>query len=269
MAIQWLRLWHDMPNDPKWRTIARASGQPITAVISVYVHVLVSASNATERGRTHDVCSEDVASALDMETEDVTEIMKAMQGRVLEGDIVAGWDRRQVDREDGSAARSKAWREAKKTEKQTQAERNRTQTEREQTPDKDKDKEEEHKPLSAEPADPDDVRKCPVGTLVDLYHELMPNNPRVKVLSDARKSSIRQRWREAATLDCQPFGYSTKTSGIEAWRAFFEVCAASSFLTGMTPAAPGKPAWIADIDFIFSPSGFAKTLENKYHREIA
>ncbi|ENT9428360.1 hypothetical protein QSD88_RS19685, partial [Escherichia coli] len=23
MANAWLRLWHDMPNDPKWRTIAR------------------------------------------------------------------------------------------------------------------------------------------------------------------------------------------------------------------------------------------------------
>ncbi|ENW0797054.1 MULTISPECIES: hypothetical protein, partial [Escherichia] len=22
MANAWLRLWHDMPNDPKWRTIA-------------------------------------------------------------------------------------------------------------------------------------------------------------------------------------------------------------------------------------------------------
>ncbi|ENW8560590.1 hypothetical protein ACR6SH_005434, partial [Escherichia coli] len=25
MANAWLRLWHDMPNDPKWRTIARVS----------------------------------------------------------------------------------------------------------------------------------------------------------------------------------------------------------------------------------------------------
>ena len=25
MANSWLRLWHDMPNDPKWRTIARKS----------------------------------------------------------------------------------------------------------------------------------------------------------------------------------------------------------------------------------------------------
>lgn len=48
----WLRLWHDMPNDPKFRTIARISGQRIGDVIAVFLHVLVDASaNANERGR--------------------------------------------------------------------------------------------------------------------------------------------------------------------------------------------------------------------------
>lgn len=139
MAIQWLRLWHEMPNDPKWRTIARSSKQPISAVIAVYLHLLVAASaNATERGRTESVCIEDVASALDLETEQIEQIMAAMQGRVLEGEMISGWEKRQVEREDGSAARAKAWREAKKLEKETQA----NAAERKQTPDKDKDKEE-------------------------------------------------------------------------------------------------------------------------------
>lgn len=132
-----------------------------------------------------------------------------------------------------------------------------------------------HKPLSIiqeeanASSSSDDVRLCPVGTIVGLYHELMPNNPRVKVLSEARKSSIRQRWKQAAALDSKPFGYSTKTAGIEAWKQFFQVCATSAFLTGMSPAQPGRPAFIADVDFIFSASGFAKILENKYHREAA
>lgn len=122
---------------------------------------------------------------------------------------------------------------------------------------------------AAAPADADDVRRCPVGTLVDLYHELMPLNPRVKVLSDVRKKAIRARWKEAAQLTAKPFGYATRTEGLEAWRRFFAVCADSEFLTGRAPAAPGKPPFLADIDFIFSPAGFVKTLENKYHREAA
>jgi len=139
MANQWLRLWHDMPTDPKWRTIAKASGQRIGDVMAVYCHMLVCASNATERGRTQSFCSEDVANALDIETEQVDRIIDAMQGRVLDDDRLMGWEKRQVAREDGAAERAKAWREAKKQAKTPEpnaTERNRTQTERDRTPDK-------------------------------------------------------------------------------------------------------------------------------------
>lgn len=139
MAIHWLRLWHEMPNDPKWKTIARVSQQPITAVISVFVHVLVIASNANERGRTQGVCSEDIASALDLDSDQVDSILAAMQGRVLNGDVVSGWAKRQVEREDGSAERAKAWREAKKAEKQSVA----NAAERKETPDSDSDSDSE------------------------------------------------------------------------------------------------------------------------------
>ena len=55
-----------MPNDPKWRTISRVSNQKIGDVIAVYVHMLICASNATERGRTHGWEDEHTASALDL-----------------------------------------------------------------------------------------------------------------------------------------------------------------------------------------------------------
>jgi hypothetical protein len=133
MSNQWVRLWHDMPNDPKWRTIARIAGQPITAVISVYIHMLVCASNATERGRTQGWCDEDVATALDLNTEDVNAIREAMGGRVLDGDYLKGWEKRQPKREDDSSARAKAWRDKKKEEE----ERTRTQPNAQKRPDTD------------------------------------------------------------------------------------------------------------------------------------
>ncbi len=110
---------------------------------------------------------------------------------------------------------------------------------------------------------------CPADAIVALYHEILPDNPRCKVLSDARRAAIRARWKEAAKLNCAPFGYSSRADGLVAWRRFFEVCAESDFLTGRAPGLPGKPPFVADIDFLTSPSGFAKTLENKYHREVA
>ncbi len=147
MSNQWLRLWHDMPTDPKWRTIAKVSGQRIGDVIAVYTHLLVAAStNAPERGRTQSFNAEDVASALDLETNAVDAIVDAMQLRVLDGDRMKGWDKRQPEREDGSAERAKAWRENQKALKEAEkaqkmadelaandAERNRTQDELDRT----------------------------------------------------------------------------------------------------------------------------------------
>lgn len=97
MANQWLRLWHDMPNDPKWRTIARISGQPIALVQAVYVHLLVSGSQNVTRGHA-DVTNEDLASHFDVTECDIDAVINAMQGRVLDGTYLTGWERRQPKR---------------------------------------------------------------------------------------------------------------------------------------------------------------------------
>lgn len=152
MANPWFRVWTDMINDPKWRTIARASKQRIGDVISVYMHMLTCASNADERGRTEGWSDEDVATALDIETSDVGAIREAMQGRVLDGDHLMGWEKRQPLREDGAAERAKAWRERQKEDAKTQA----NASERNQSLDTDKIREEENNKKqkhSASPAD--------------------------------------------------------------------------------------------------------------------
>lgn len=126
----WVRLWHDMPTDPKFRTIARASQQPIHLVVSVFTFMLCDASNATERGRTL-ATDEDIASAFDVTDDAISSIRGAMQGRVLDGDRLTGWDARQPKREDNSADRAKQWR----------SERNRTQPNAQKRPDTDTDTE--------------------------------------------------------------------------------------------------------------------------------
>ena len=120
MANQWLRLWHDMPNDPKWRTIARVSGQPIALVQAMYVHLLVDASRNVTRGHVT-VTKEDIASALDVTDEQVEAVFIAMQGRVLDGDKLSGWEGRQPKREDAgnpeSGAKSAAQRKREQRER--------------------------------------------------------------------------------------------------------------------------------------------------------
>ncbi|MGK5049505.1 hypothetical protein ACQ4WP_26955 [Janthinobacterium sp. GB4P2] len=113
-----------MPNDPKWRTIARASGQKIGDVIATYLHMMTLASNATERGRTQGFKDEDIATALDLDALQVTAIRDAMQGRVLDGDHLTGWEKRQPIREDGSAERGKQHRETERLKKEVESLKN-------------------------------------------------------------------------------------------------------------------------------------------------
>lgn len=134
MSNSWLRLWHDMPNDPKWRTIARVSGQPISLVISTYLHLMVDASRNVTRGHV-DVTKEDIASALDVTDEQIEQIFSAMQGRVMIENKLTGWEKRQPKREDSGDSESGA---------KSAAERKRAQRAREKLEQEEKEKEECH-----------------------------------------------------------------------------------------------------------------------------
>jgi hypothetical protein len=136
MANSWLRLWHDMANDPKWRTIARASKQPIPSVIAVYIHILTEASLADERGRTQPN-AEDLASALDIEVDSVEAILVAMEGRVIDSGRVSGWEKRQPIREDNSAIRAKEWRERTRTQPNAREPKIKTREDKEEIQKKD------------------------------------------------------------------------------------------------------------------------------------
>jgi len=103
-----------MPTDPKWRVIARKSGQPLALVISTYTMLMVEASRVADRGSVAGWRHEDAAAALDVEEADVAAIVDAMQGRVIIDLRLSGWERRQPKREDDSAARVKEHRENKK-----------------------------------------------------------------------------------------------------------------------------------------------------------
>ncbi len=116
----WLRLWHEMPSDPKFRTVAKISKRPISEVIAIYIHYLVDASKNARRGF-KSISNEDVSSALDMEIEHVELVESAMQGRLLDGDRLKGWESRQPLREESDGAtpaaeRMKKMRDKKKSE---------------------------------------------------------------------------------------------------------------------------------------------------------
>jgi len=114
---QWIRLWDDMPTDPKWRLVARRSKRSVHEVIAVFIFMLNTASDWSHRGHLENWNDEVVGAALDLDGDAVEAIRLAMQGLVLDGDKISGWEKRQPKREDSSTERVKAFRERKEAER--------------------------------------------------------------------------------------------------------------------------------------------------------
>jgi hypothetical protein len=256
MANEWLRLWHDMPTDPKFKTVARVSGQPISLVISVYLHLLVSASRNVTRGHA-DVTEEDIASALDVTEDEINPILEAMQGRLLDGTSLTGWEKRQPKKEDvgrpETGAMSAAERKRLQREREKFGNKNNNVTDshdesRNVTTDKDKDKDKELKHNVIDPADRDSV---PVVEVIELFNRTFETLPEVKVFSEKRKTAVRRRWKE-----------NPKLQTLESWEHFFDWVKQSNFLMGRTE----KPWTGFCFDWLFNPTNFAKIIEGNYHR---
>ena len=270
MANQWLRLWHDMPTDPKWRTIARHAKQPISLVQAVYLHLLVDASRNVTRGHVT-VTTEDLASALDCDDADIQAILDAMQGRVLDGQTLAGWEKRQPRREDSGDPETGA---------QSAAERKRAQREREKqqadatksvechdasrnvTTDKDKDKEEIEE-ANASVGSADRLPRCDTQSVVDLYHDTLPELPRVRLMTDGRRKAVSAFWRFALTSK-KSDGSPRATDADEAMKwigGYFARARDNDFLMGRGHKAPGHEGWQCDFDFLLTEKGKKHVIE--------
>lgn len=103
--MQWFR-WHiGTTNDPKWRVVASRADTSVANVIAIWASILESASQAENRGTVDGWCTEDIAASLGMDPITVDRVWGAMQGKVLDGQQLTGWAKRQPKREDGSTTR--------------------------------------------------------------------------------------------------------------------------------------------------------------------
>lgn len=268
MANQWLRLWHDMPTDPKWRTIARHAKQPISLVQAVYLHLLVDASRNVTRGHVT-VTTEDLASALDCDDADIQAILDAMQGRVLDGQALAGWEKRQPRREDSgdpetgaqsAAERKRAQREREKQQADATQSGECHDASRNVTTDKDK---EEIKEPNGSVGSADRLPRCDTQSVVDLYHEVLPELPAVRLMNDQRRKAVSSLWKFVLTSrksDGAPRA-TTATEAMDWIRGYFTRARDNDFLMGRGHKAPGHEGWQCDFDFLLTEKGKKHVIE--------
>lgn len=92
----------------------------------------------------------------------------------------------------------------------------------------------------------------PYQKIVDLYHETLPELPKVAKLTKTRKGYIQQRWKE-------------DMPELKNWGNFFDYVKQSDFLTGKTNGSGDRPPFRADLEWLIKPSNFVKIAEGKYH----
>lgn len=107
---------------------------------------------------------------------------------------------------------------------------------------------------------------CPHQQILALYHELLPELPRMKIWDGARQQNLTARWRERWKAG----HYATQADGLAYWRRMFVyISSRCDWLMGRTENYGGRKAFQASLDWIVKPQNFAKIIEGKYDRREA
>jgi hypothetical protein len=104
------------------------------------------------------------------------------------------------------------------------------------------------------------IPPCPHQEIISLYHQILPELPRVVSWNKTRESYLKQRWRELfAEFECK-----SSQEGLDWFKSdFFPYVKASPFLTGKIASKDRKP-FLADLEWMLRPSNFTKIIEGKY-----
>lgn len=109
----------------------------------------------------------------------------------------------------------------------------------------------------------DALPRCDTQTVVDLYHEILPEMPAVRLMNDSRRKAISSLWKFALTSR-KSDGSPRATTGPEAmeWiRGYFTRARDNDFLMGRGHKAAGHEGWQCDFDFLLSEKGKKHVIE--------
>jgi hypothetical protein len=121
--MEWFRWYGGTLTDPKFQWVANKSCQTVAAVIAVWVAVLERAHDCEQRGCCTGLDFESLDVALHLDDGAAHDIYQAFvrKAMIVDGDMVANWERRQPKREDETAAeRKKDYRDRIKLQKENE-----------------------------------------------------------------------------------------------------------------------------------------------------
>ena len=109
----------------------------------------------------------------------------------------------------------------------------------------------------------DRLPRCETQSVVDLYHDTLPELPRVRLMTDGRRKAISAFWRFVMTSK-KSDGTPRATSAAEAMEwigGYFTRARDNDFLMGRGSKAPGHEGWQCDFDFLLTDKGKRHVIE--------
>ncbi|PJO37577.1 replication protein [Delftia acidovorans] len=104
---------------------------------------------------------------------------------------------------------------------------------------------------------------CPVQDLVDLYHEVLPELPKVRLLNDGRRKAVGKLWKFVLTSkksDNTPRA-ETAEQAVTWFREYFGRARDNDFLMGRGYRSGEHASWQCDLDFLLSEKGMKHVIE--------
>jgi hypothetical protein len=100
-----------------------------------------------------------------------------------------------------------------------------------------------------------DKNPCPYDQILDLYHSILAELPRVRKFTQRRRKMLLAQWSEKARSERSGLYSNT----LEFWEAFFKYISRSDFLMGR------KTDFRANFEWIVTKKNFNKIIEGTYH----
>lgn len=104
---------------------------------------------------------------------------------------------------------------------------------------------------------------CPVESIVDAYHEALPELPRAKVMRDSRVKAIKAMWQWVMTSTKSDGNRRAETAeqGLDWFRQYFSRVRSNDFLMGRTQRSAEHANWRPDIDYLMTDRGLKQVIE--------
>lgn len=104
---------------------------------------------------------------------------------------------------------------------------------------------------------------CPFEEVVALYHEALPEWPRVRLMERERKTALGRMWRWVLTSKRSDGSVraTTKDQALTWFQGYFTRARDNDFLMGRTPRSEAHRNWQPDLDFLLTTKGLKQVIE--------